>query len=130
MPIRRTARILSFVLVLLSSSALLVVAGEKEHPWEHAKVNAQDLNSSPAGAYAAPIGTATVAVPIYRTSNLVVVETDAYRFQWREVGRKPVVLPVNGFIDFYRDGDWFIVLDSKHKKHKFALVGMTAREQK
>lgn len=40
-----------------------------------------------------------------------------------------LILPVNGFVDFYRDGNWFIVLDSKHKKYKFALVGMTARRQ-
>jgi hypothetical protein len=101
-------------------------AGEK-HEMEHGTVISQDLNSSQAGTYNAPIGTASVSVPIYRRSNFVVVETDTYTYQWSEVGNKTIILPVNGDVEFYRDGDWFIVLDSKHKKHKFALVGMTAK---
>lgn len=100
---------------------------EKEHEIEHGIVISQNLNSSPAGTYNAPIGTATVAVPIYRRSNIVVIETEEYRMQWTEAGTKPIILPVNGSIEFYRDGDWFIVLDSKHKKHKFGLAGMTAK---
>ncbi len=120
---------ITLLLALPSLSAMFAFSSEKQHNWERGKVIAQDLSSSPAGTYAAPIGTATVAVPIYRRSNVVVIETDAYRYEWSEVGRKPLILPVNGFVDFYRNGDWFIVLDSKHKKHKFALVGMTARGQ-
>jgi hypothetical protein len=102
---------------------------EKQRNWEHAKVIAQNVNSSAAGAYAAPLGTGAVAVPIYRRSNIVVVETDTYRYEWSEVGRTPVILPVNGFIDFYRDGKWFVVLDAKQKKHKFGLIGMVAKGQ-
>ncbi|MGA7695462.1 MAG: hypothetical protein WCA76_10560 [Candidatus Sulfotelmatobacter sp.] len=105
---------------------ILAFAGDK-HEIEHGRVISQDLNSSQAGTYNAPIGTASVSVPIYRRSNFVVVETDTYTYQWSEVGNKPIILPVNGDIEFYRDGDSFIVLDSKHKKHKFALVGMTAK---
>jgi hypothetical protein len=118
-----------FLFALPSLSGTFAFSSEKQHNWERGKVIAQDLSSSPAGTYAAPIGTATVAVPIYRRSNAVVIETDNYRYEWSEVGRKMVILPVNGFVDFYRDGNWFIVLDSRHKKHKFALVGMTARGQ-
>ena len=113
--------------LLLFFSLAFSFAGEKQHTMERAKVISQELNSSQAGTYAAPIGTATVAVPIYRRSNIVTVETDAYRLEWIEKGNKPVILPVNGSIEFYRDGDWFIVLDSKRNKHKFGLVGMTAK---
>jgi hypothetical protein len=102
-------------------------AAGAERQWEQARVISQDLNSSQAGIYSAPIGNASVAVPIYRRSNTVVVETDAYRYQWSEVGRKTIILPVNDVIDFYHDGNWFIVLDANHKKHKFALVGMTKK---
>ena len=117
---------LGFVLPLVFLS-ICAFSDEKEHKTEHAKVISQNLSSSAAGMYNAPIGNSTVAVPIYRRSNVVVVETDDYRFEWSESGNKMLVLPVNGSVDFYRDGDWFIVLDSKHKKHKFALVGMTAK---
>lgn len=118
------------VLVLLIAMVPIVAfSRDKEHEVEHAKVISQSMNSSQAGTYNAPIGSATVAVPLYRRSNVVVVETNDYRFEWSESGNKPIVLPVNGTIDFYRDGDWFIVLDSHHKKHKFGLVGMTAKEK-
>jgi len=113
-------------LVFLSVYAF---SDEKQHTTEHATVISQSLSSSAAGTYNAPIGNATVAVPIYRKSNIVVVETDDYRFEWSESGNKNIILPVNGSIEFYRDGDWFIVLDSKHKKHKFALIGMTAKSK-
>jgi hypothetical protein len=113
-----------FILPLLLLS-IFAVAGDK-HQWESARVISQDVNSSQAGTYNAPIGTASVSVPIYQRSNIVVVETDTYKYQWSEVGRKTIILPVNDSIEFYRDGNWFIVLDSNHKKHKFALVGMTA----
>lgn len=113
-----------FVLLFLLLSACAFAADK--HQIEHARVVSQDLNSSQAGTYNAPIGTASVSVPIYRRSNIVVVQTDTYQYEWSEVGRKTLILPVNDTIDFYRDGNWFIVLDANHKKHKFGLIGMTA----
>ena len=100
---------------------------EKQRNWEQATVISQDLDSQRSGAYATPIGNGTIAVPLYKRSNTVVVETDHYRYQWSEVGRKVIILPVNGKVQFYRDGNWFIVMDSKNKKHKFALVGETVK---
>jgi hypothetical protein len=116
---------IGLVLLFLQLSTC-ALAGDK-HEMEHGTVISQDVNSSQAGTYNAPIGNASVSIPIYRRSNSVAVETDTYTYQWNEVGNKTIILPVNGEIEFYRDGDWFIVLDSKHKKHKFALVGMTAK---
>ena len=94
---------------------------------EHAKVISQNLSSSPGGTYNAPIGNSTIAVPIYRKRNVVVLETNEYLYELSESGGNMLILPVNGSIEFYRDGDWFVLLDSKHKKHKFALVGMTTK---
>lgn len=101
---------------------------DKNINWESAKVISQDLNSEQAGTYAAPMGNGRVAVPLYRRSNIVVVETEQYRLQWAEIGRNAIILPVNDTIQFYRDGNWFIVLDAKHKKHKFTLTGQVKKE--
>ena len=113
---------------ILSLGCVAAFSAEKSHQWEHAKVISQDQGSSRAGAYAAPLGTGAIAVPLYRNWNRVVVETDGYIYQWNEVGRARIILPVNGDVAFYREGDWFIIIDSKNKKHKFGLVGMTAKQ--
>lgn len=93
----KTATALATLLLAASLSA------EKHHDWEKGKV--MDLSSSSAGTYAAPIGTGTMTVPIYRTSNFVVVESRGYHMQWREFGRGAVILTVQGSVDFYRDGE-------------------------
>ena len=136
---------------LLLAFCIPVLAKEKEPEWQRGKVVDQQLSSSVAGAYAAPVGTAAIAVPIYRQANDVVIETtklqssddDAvvrqitYRYTWHEVGRKaligssyyppkhPLILLVNSVIRFYRDGDLFVVMDSKNKPHNFIVTGMT-----
>ncbi len=116
--------------LLLCGTNMSICAAEKKHHWESATVISQSLTSSQAGTYVAPVGTAAIAVQIYRRSNYVVVETDTQRLAWSEVGRSAVILPVNGVIEFYRDGNKFIVLDAKKKKHKFVLVGVTLRTEK
>ena len=116
-------------MVVLLLSVQLANAEKKKPTFERAKVVSQDVNSSQAGTYAAPIGNATIAVPIYRTSNRVVVETDTQILEWSEAGSPVIILPVNGFVEFYRDGDWYVVLDAKKKKHKFAIIGIKTKEQ-
>ena len=115
-----------FALTMILLVPFLAVA-EKQHNWETAKVISQDVNTYNSGAVAMPIGTMIAAVPIRRRSNIVIVETDAQRLTWSEAGKNTVILPVNGSVRFYRDGNWFIVLDSKNKKHKFGLIGMTVK---
>lgn len=115
----------ALVLILLVPS---LATGEKQHSWETAKVISQDLNAYNAGTVAMPIGTGIAAVPIRRRSNIVVVETATQRLTWSEAGKNTIILPVNGSVQFYRDGNWFIVLDSKNKKHKFGLIGMTTKQ--
>jgi len=115
------------VVFILTASAPSAFLAEKEHIWERGKVISQQRGSDRAGAAAAPIGGMVVAVPLYRNWNIVVIEAEKYIYQWNEVGNKQIILPVNGEIQFYRDGDYFIVLDAKKNKHKFALVGMTLK---
>lgn len=100
----------------------VTLLAEKPHAGETAKVISQNLGSEQAGAYAAPIGGGAVAVPLYRRWNVVVVETEQYRYEWHEQGRSAIILTLNDDVRFYRDGNWFIVLDSNNKKHKFALT--------
>ena len=117
-----------FILSLLMLATSIVVMAEKPHQWETATVISQNLGSSPAGTYRGPLGSGQATVPINIKSNIVVVETGDYRYTWQEFTRSPnwhhfVVLTVNDKVKFYRDGQWFVVLDSQGKKHNFTLIG-------
>jgi hypothetical protein len=106
----------------------IFVAAEKPHQGETATVISESLGSGPAGTYSGPLGAGQASMPINLRSNIVVVETGAYRYTWQEFTRSPnwhhfVVLTVNDEVKFYRDGQWFMVLDSQGKKHKFTLIG-------
>ena len=85
----------------------------------------QDFGAQQAGTYAAPIGNGTVAVPLYRKWNVVTVDVGPYRYQWQEKGNNYVILTVNDDVSFYRDGDWFVAVDTKNKKHKFSVISAT-----
>jgi len=91
----------AIVAVLLSSA----LWAEKPQAWETARVISQNLSSEKAGAYAAPLGSGTVAVPLYRRWNVVIVETEQYRYEWQEQGRTPIILNVNEDVQFHRDGN-------------------------
>jgi len=112
------------VVVLLLLAAMPSFAAKKEHLIEFGIVVDQNLQSAPGGAMAMPVGTAVVAVPLYRQSNVVTIDTAFYRYQWLEVGLDKIILPVNDVVEFYRDHDRFIVMDSRHRKHRFELIGM------
>ena len=116
----------AFSLLILVTS--ISVVGEKPHQWETATVISQNLGARQAGTYVGPLGAGQVAAPINLRSNVVVVETGDYRYSWEEFTRSPnwhhfVVLTVNDQVKFYRDGQWFVVLDSQGGKHKFTLIG-------
>jgi hypothetical protein len=104
------------------------VMAEKPQQWETATVVSQDLGSNSAGVYSGPVGSGQIAAPINLRSNVVVVDTGAYKYTWSEYTRSPnwhhfIVLTVNDKVKFYRDDQWFVVLDSQNKKHKFSLIG-------
>jgi hypothetical protein len=122
---RRLVQVFSSVLLL---TAAVSVLAETPHQWEAATVVSQNLGSSRAGVYEGPLGSGRVTAPINLKSNIVVVETAGYKYTWQEFTRSPnwhhfVVLIVNEEVKFYRDGQWFVVLDSEGKKHKFTLIG-------
>ena len=98
----------------------------KKVPIQTAKVISQEIGSYNGGAAVVPFGGMLVGVPITRTSDIVVWETASQRLTLSEAitRRGAIVLPVNGTVQFYQDGKWFIVLDSVRKKHKFSLVHM------
>lgn len=108
----------------------IAVTAKKPITWETATVVEQHTSSDAAGAYAAPIGAGTIAVPIYRLSNIVVVDVGSYRYQWLEhsSGRSYGVFAVHDTLRFYRDGNWFMIADSKGKAHKFSLIAAERRE--
>lgn len=102
---------------------LCLPAYAKPKPEMHtAKVISQDVDAYDGGTAVMPIGRGIMGVPIMRRSNIVVIETAKGRLTWSEVGRKTIILPVNGTVQFYLDGNLFVVLDSQNKKHKFALM--------
>ncbi len=71
--------------------------------------------------------------PLVRYSNTVIVKTAHEKMTWAEVSsyatgtgtqdvQNAIPLPVHGTIQYYQDGNWFIVLDAVKKKHKFSVV--------
>jgi hypothetical protein len=119
---------LVFGLIVLTTS--VSVSAEKPHQWETGTVISQNLGAATAGVYSGPLGSGTVTGPIRLKTNIVVVETGEYRYTWQEFTRSPnmhhfIVLTVNDEVKFYRDGQWFVVLDSQNKEHKFSLIGST-----
>jgi hypothetical protein len=71
--------------------------------------------------------------PLVRYSNTVIVETATEKMTWVEVAKyavgtrtqdvvEAIPLPINGTIQFYRHGNFFVVRDASHKEHKFSMV--------
>ena len=148
-PLEETMKTRITLLGLFLAVCIQASPTDVEHKWETGKVVDQLLSSSLAGAYAGPIGSGAIAVPLYQQANDVAIETTVfkysedgaiiqqatYRYGWHEVGRKAlvgdryyppkyrVILVVNTTVRFYRDGDLFVVMDDKNRPHKFILTG-------
>ncbi len=100
--------------VLLATCA--AVMAEQSHQWETATVISQKLTSD---------------------SNSVAVITGAHSYVWQEVTRSPdwhhfIVLvhnqTVHDQLKFYRDGQWFVILDDQGEKHKLRLIRAATNE--
>ena len=100
--------------VLLATCAAVMT--EESHQWETATVISQKLTSD---------------------SNTVAVITGAHSYVWQEVTRSPdwhhfIVLvqnqTVHDQLKFYRDGQWFVILDDQGDKHKFRLIRAATNE--
>lgn len=113
----------SVAFVLLLSVSVPAFA-RKTIAVETGRVLQQNIDSEDRGTAVMPIGTMIAAIPISRQSNIVVVQAGGQRMTWSEriTRRGPIVLPVNGEVYFYRDGNWFVVEDAKRKVHKFSLL--------
>ena len=101
-------------LVILASCA--VGMAEPSHQWETATVLFQKLTSD---------------------SSTVGVITGAHSYVWQEFTPSPnghhfIVLVhdqnVHDQVKFYRDGQWFVILDDRGEKHKFRVVRAATNE--
>ena len=104
----------AFGLVTLVTCA--AVMAEQSHKWETATVISQKLTSD---------------------SSTVVAVTGAHSYVWQEFTRSPdwhhfIVLvhnqTVHDQVKFYRDGQWFVILDDQDEKHKFRLIREATNE--
>jgi hypothetical protein len=112
-------------IALLLSPIFCLTAAAKDIPvMQNATVISQDIGSRDRGQAFVPLFGSIYAVPLTRSWNRVIVQTSQHRMEWVEKGNKFIVLPVHGTISFYQDKEYFIVLDSRGKKHKFILIGM------
>ncbi len=101
-------------------------------PLQSAKVISQKIDSFNDGARVMTMGDAMTGHPpvdasstvVIETANsrLTLVETIHARVSWIQKRPSALVLPVNGTIQFYRDGNWLVILDPNHKKHRFEIV--------
>lgn len=112
-------RLLLFALVVCLP---VVGLAKKQHELQTAKVISQDIETQDRGAVVMPLYGGLVGVPISQRTNVVVLETSHHRLSMAEVGRRTIVLPVNGMVQFYQDGNWLIMVDSRGKKHKFTML--------
>lgn len=118
---------IAILLCLIMSFASAAFAAKNPPQMEVATVVSQDLSANQSGYAVMPVGRGLYGAPLMRQSNEVIVETGTQRITWVESSnRHPIILPVNGRIHFYRDNQWFVVMDSKNKKHKFGLVHLEA----
>ena len=105
---------LAFGLVMLAACS--GVMAEPSHQWETATVIFQKLTSD---------------------SSTVGVITGAHSYVWQEFTPSPdghhfIVLvndqTVHDQVKFYRDGQWFVILDDQGEKHKFRLIRAATNE--
>ena len=105
-----------FVFGLVIVAACAAVMAQQSHQWETATVISQKLTSD---------------------SNTVAVITGAHSYVWQEVtggSDRPhfIVLvhdqTVHDQVKFYRDGQWFVILDAQGDKHKFRLIRVATNE--
>ena len=113
-------RLLKLAAVLSAVVHSMAAAGGLPPYWQSATVLSQNLTSSSSSLLLREHRKMTYPSWLW---NRVTVQTSSQVLDWCEVGTKPLALPVNGFIQFYRDGDLYVVLDRKGRKHKFAVVG-------
>jgi len=101
------------LVILVTCSAVMA---EPSHQWKTATILSQKLTSD---------------------SNTVAVITGAHSYVWQEVSPSSdshhfIVLvhdqTVHEQVKFYREGQWFVILDDQGEKHKFRLIRAATNE--
>ena len=105
--------------IVFGLGVLLICAGviaEQPHQWKTATVISQKLTPD---------------------SNTVAVIAGAHSYVWQEMSRSTdshhfIVLvhdpTVHDRVKFYRDGEWFVVVDNAGEKHRFRLIREATNE--
>lgn len=87
----------------------------------------QSLDSYNAGEAYMPLFGGIVGAPIVRRSNLVVVDTPGLRMTWSEADKKTLVFAEGDSVQFYREKNYYVVPEGRHKKFRFVLIHAQAR---
>lgn len=84
----------------------------------------QEIGSENGGSAVIPLNGALIGMPIMRRTNMVILQTAHHRLEIAESSkdRHLIVLTVGGDVSVTREKQWFIILDSENKKHKFSVV--------
>jgi hypothetical protein len=118
---------------------LFAIAAKTPVTWETATVVSQNIAPINMGAYAGPIGNGAIAVPLTGRANVVVIDTERFGYTLaepdinsvrvfrRSYSTSPLILPVHGTVQFYRDGNWFIFIDNDGRKHRFPVIGIVQK---
>lgn len=105
---------------VLAAFALSAVA-EKSQLLEIGHVVSQEVRQITEGSYTRPLGNGTVSQPIWRPSNVIVIDVGATRYTLSEYGIHPIKVSADGTLPFYRDKTVFVVTEGK-KKYRFTVI--------
>jgi len=107
-------------LFLGSLTVGVVAAKKKKIPWMLGKVLTECRCPDTTGYYINVFGQGDMMVRNFHTRYLVTIETKFRTYYLAQADGLISPLPLYGFIDFYIDGDWFIVRNEGGQLHRFA----------
>jgi hypothetical protein len=101
--------------------------------WENGFAVSQETQSSPGGAIIRPMifSRGLIETVVTSQTHTVHVDTGQSHYTWVEDTRKArtfLVFRVGASFRFYRDKNYFVVVDHDNKRHFFILAGESVRE--
>lgn len=124
----RAVMVKPFLVLLVLGLSLQ--AKQKPIVWRPARVVSQEIGTTREGAVESRYYNVRVARKLNIPHNNIVLETPTDILTLREIFAKDhyLVLEINGSTSFYLDkNDWYIMVDSRHRAHRFSLTGMTRK---
>jgi TonB family protein len=110
-------------LVLLLPAMEIGLAEKKPVKTEKGKVTDQRVVMKETGAKATSTGGSILTMtPVYKKYNYIKIETEEHRYAMSQQNETPLMLTIGESVEFYREKDKLVLLDSKGKKHKFAVI--------